>query len=292
MKGHEEHEKENGERWLLTYADLITLLLAFFIIMFSMSNVDKEKYKAVIASLGSAFGIVAGEGEGVGSGGELNFPLFSPSTSNQPDWSAILTSAKPGASDNDGDSAGSSPVVTPIVSSPPGKGGIGNAIEVEAMEDVQEQVRGLLEKEHLSGDVNVTMRTRGLVISINSRVLFGSGSATLTTSSKALVLRIAEVLAPLSNNQILVEGHTDTDPIKTAQFPSNWELSSARASTVLRLLLTTGKLKEENMSAVGYGEHRPIAPNNTPANKAKNRRVNIVILKDDYNKGIDIESGN
>lgn len=289
MMGHEEHEKENGERWLLTYADLITLLLAFFIIMFSMSNVDKEKYKAVIESLGSAFGVVAGEGEGVGSGGELNFPLFSPSTTTLPGVVLPLPSEKPTIAPTFMQTQAPTPAVTPLVSSEPGDGGIGNAIEVEGMEGVQQQVRGLLDKENLNSDVAVTMRQRGLVISINSSLLFGSGSADLTNSSRRLVLRIAEVLGPLSDNQILVEGHTDTDPIRTAQFPSNWELSAARASTVVRLLLSTGKLKQEKISAVGYGEFRPVAPNDTPANKAKNRRVNIVILKDDYNKGIDVE---
>ncbi len=280
MKGHEEHEKENGERWLLTYADLITLLLAFFIIMFSMSNLDKEKYKAVIQSLGNAFGAVSGEGDGAGAGGELNYPLFSPGSS-QPPGSGTASAAAGQAS---------APAISPLVSASPPGGGIGNAIETEAMENAQEQVRGLLAQEHLDNDVSVTMRARGLVISINSRVLFASGKSDLAASSEDLVLHIADVLAPLADNQILVEGHTDSDPIHTAQFDSNWELSGCRASTVLRLLLSTGKLKEENMSAVGYGEYRPIAPNDTPANKAKNRRVNIVILKDDYNKGIDIKS--
>ncbi len=286
MNGHEEHEKENGERWLLTYADLITLLLAFFIIMFAMSNLDKEKYKAVIHSLGSAFGAVSGEGDGAGAGGELNYPLFSPGSSTPPGNGGIPSlSSTPSAQ-------ATTPIASPLVSASPPGGGVGNAIEIEEMENVQEQVRGLLSQESLDNDVSVTMRARGLVISINSRVLFASGKADLTAASKTLVLRIADVLAPLAGNQILVEGHTDTDPIRTVQFPSNWELSAARASTVLRLLLSTGKLKEENMSAVGYGEFRPIAPNDTPANKAKNRRVNIVILKDDYDKSIDIVSDN
>lgn len=278
MKGHEEHEKENGERWLLTYADLITLLLAFFVIMFAMSNLDKEKYKSVIESLGNAFGVVSGTAEpGSGQGGEINFPVFSPSASF-PSISAGSTTP--------GSSAMLSPSPGPTATE--GNGGIGNAIEVEKMEDVQKQVIGLLQKEHLNNDVSVTIRQRGLVISINSRVLFASGSADLTANSRALVLKIANILVPLANNQIQVEGHTDTDPINTSQFRSNWQLSSARADTVLCLLLTNSKLKPDKLSSVGYGEYRPVAKNDTPANKAKNRRVNIVILKDEYNKSIDI----
>jgi chemotaxis protein MotB len=165
---------------------------------------------------------------------------------------------------------------------------VGDTIEVEKMNDVKKQVEGMLVTENLQNDVNVTVRERGLEISINSRVLFNSGSADLTPASKDLVIKIAGILTPLANNQICVEGHTDTDPIHTAQFPSNWELSTARAVNVLRLLMTNPNLKPENLSSIGYGEYRPVAPNDTAANKAMNRRVNIVILKDDYNKSIDI----
>ena len=289
MKGHHEEEKENGERWLLTYADLITLLLAFFVIMFSMSNLDKEKYKAVIQSLGNVFGAVSGEGNGAGAGGELLYPVFSPASTNAPAFTFAI--ASPGPSSAPGASTPAPTLIgTPLATSSPNNGGIGNAIEVEEMKGVQQQVKGLLDKQNLDTDVSVTMRQRGLVISINSRVLFASGSASLTKSSKDLVLRIANILVPLSDNQILVEGHTDTDPISRADFKSNWALSSARATTVLELLLSSGKLKPTKFGAMGYGEYRPVAPNDTPENKAKNRRVNIVILKDDYTNTIDIEA--
>jgi chemotaxis protein MotB len=280
VRGHEEPEKENNERWLLTYSDLITLLLALFIIMFSMSNVDKEKYLTMIESLGSVFGGAHGTAvPGPGTGGDINFPLFSPSVSFP---STILPSANASPSP--------SPSPTPVVSSSPGEGGIGNAIELEAqaMEDVQHKVEGLLANEHLQNDVTVTVRQRGLVITINSSVLFNSGSAQPTLAARALVMKIASILTPLANNQMCVEGHTDTDPIHTAQFPSNWELSTARATNVLHLLLTNTNLKPSKLSPIGYGEYRPIAPNDTAAHKAMNRRVNIVILKDEYNKSIDI----
>lgn len=292
MRGHEEPEKENSERWLLTYSDLITLLLAFFIILFSMSNVDKEKYKAVIESLGSMFGSVQGTAApGNGAGGDINFPQFTPSTTTPP---SPMPSG--GKSASPGTSPGASPATsagrTPLATSTPNNGGIGNAIEVEKMNEVKQQVEGLLVKDNLQNDVTVTVRERGLEISINSRVLFNSGSADLTASSRDLVRRIADILTPLADNQICVEGHTDDRPIHTSQFPSNWELSQARASTVLRLLLAENiGLKPANLSSIGYGEYRPIASNNTLDGRAKNRRVNIVILKDDYNKSIDIQSG-
>lgn len=279
MRGHEEPEKENGERWLLTYSDLITLLLALFIILFSMSNVDKEKYAALIESLGSVFGAVQGTAApGNGAGGEINFPIFTPGTSIPP-------SNPPGSSELN------SPGPSPGASSSPGNGGAGNAIDIEAqaMENVKNLIVGLLDDENLQNDVTVSIRPRGLVISINSRVLFASGSASLTSESRDLVRRIASILTPLAKNKIQVEGHTDTDPISTAQFPSNWHLSSARASTVLCMLLENNKnLIQKNITAQGCGEYYPVAPNDTPANKAKNRRVVIYILKDEYSKTIDI----
>jgi chemotaxis protein MotB len=288
MNKHEEEEKENGERWMLTYCDLITLLLAFFIIMFGISNVDKEKYKAVIESLGSAFGAAKGTAApGSGAGGEINFPLFSPNTTNMP---SVASSAGTSASASGGANASPSPNSSASPSSSPDNGGLGNAIEVEKMNDIKNAVQGMLNKDKLQNDVTVSIRPRGLVISINTRVLFASGSADLTADSKALIVRISNILVPLANNQISVEGHTDDDPISTSQFPSNWYLSSARANTVLQLLLSNGKLKPTNLSSIGYGEFRPIVKNDTPANKAKNRRVNIVILKDDYNKSIDINA--
>jgi chemotaxis protein MotB len=277
MKGHQEAEKENNERWLLTYSDLITLLLALFIILFSMSNVDKEKYRAVIESLGSVFGAAQGTGtggNGEGHSGEINFPLFTPSSSFP-----VTPGAFPSLA----------PFASPLATSTPNNGGIGNAIEVEAMEYVQHQVEGLLTKEHLQNDVTVAVRQRGLVISINSNVLFASGSADLTPEAKAIVLKIANILTPLANNQICVEGHTDNVPIHTRQFPSNWELSLARANNVRDLLLTTNaNLDPGKMAVIGYGEYREIDTNDTPEGRAKNRRVNIVILKDDFNKSIDI----
>lgn len=282
MKGHQEAEKENNERWLLTYSDLITLLLAFFIILFSMSNVDKEKYKAVIESLGSVFGAPSGTAAPGNGSGIPDFPHFSPSASS-PSFS--LPSSSPGSP------AGVSPTphASPLATSTPDNGGIGNAIEVEKMNDVKRQVEGLLVDENLQDDVSVTVRQRGLVISINSNVLFNSGSAQLTPASRTLVQKIAVILTPLAGNQICVEGHTDTDPIHTSQYPSNWELSGARAVNVMRLLLSMNStLKYENLSYIGYGEYRPLVANDTAANKAKNRRVNIVILKDDYKDAIDI----
>ncbi len=262
---HEEEEKENGERWLLTYSDLITLLLAFFIILFAISNVDKEKYLQVIQSLGEVFGDSAPADQSGGQSGDLIYPVFTPQSTEMP--SGVENTPKPSS------------------------GSLGNTDEVEAMENVKAQLEGLLAQEHLGDDVSVTLRSQGLVITVNTKLLFAKGSAELSDSAKTLVEKLAKILTPLAENEISVEGHTDNDPINTTQYPSNWELSSARANTVLKLLLTSNKdLSPKRMSSRGYGEYAPVAPNDTEANMSKNRRVNIVILKDSISRLAQINS--
>ena len=200
---HEEHEKENSERWLLTYSDLITLLLAFFIILFAISNIDKEKYLQVIQSLGEVFGDQAPSDQSSGTNNDLVYPVFTPHTSELP--SNVEGTPNPDES----------------------------TAETAAMENVKAQLESLLEQEHLADDISVSLRSQGLVITINTKILFAKGSADLNPSAVELVQKLSGILTPLKDNEICVEGHTDSDPIHTSQFYSNWELSSARANTVL-----------------------------------------------------------
>ena len=263
---HEEHEKVNSERWLLTYSDLITLLLAFFIILFAISNIDKEKYLQVIQSLGEVFGDQAPSDQSSGTNNDLVYPVFTPHTSELP--SNVEGTPNPDES----------------------------TAETAAMENVKAQLESLLEQEHLADDISVSLRSQGLVITINTKILFAKGSADLNPSAVELVQKLSGILTPLKDNEICVEGHTDSDPIHTSQFYSNWELSSARANTVLELLLSNNPdLRKDRMSSRGYGEYSPVAPNDNEANKSKNRRVNIVILKDAISRLVELnptDSGN
>ncbi len=263
---HEEPEKENNERWLLTYSDLITLLLAFFIILYSMANVDKEKFKRLMESLGSQFGAGGNAGAGqtsglsneTGAGGaSITFPPL--------DGVDLGITVSPGATPN----------------------GVGNAIEIDKMEQVKGEVEDMLNAANLGNEVKVSLTEQGLEISINAEVLFDIGSAMLKPKYTTTVGKITNVLSKLKGNQIIVEGHTDNVPIKTYQFPSNWYLSTARAICVLDLIMKNHELDPNKLSVQGYGDSRPIASNSTPEGRAKNRRVNIIILKDAYNAGID-----
>jgi len=241
-------EKDTAERWLLTYADLMNLLLILFIILYTMSNVDKQKYQQVATSLRSAFGTTA-TGQVIGDRGAGDAVIDLGNTNEQST----------------------------------GEGGAAVS-EEQQMKIVQESVMEVIRKENLQGSVDVTLQERGIVISIKEKVLFRSGSADIDIESKETIKKIGRVLLSIPGKQIRVEGHTDTDPISTSRYPDNQELSTARANSVWRILVKDVGIDPRILSATGYGEFRPKVDNDSEENKAKNRRVDITILRDAYDK--------
>jgi Flagellar motor protein len=242
-------EKDSSERWLLTYADLMNLLLILFILLYTMSKLDVAKYQTVAASLRAAFGETSVT-QVIGDAG-----------------------ANPGLINLEG----SSP--SPVVQA---------QMEEQQMEEVKKEITEVIKSEGLSGMVEVTMEERGIVISILEKVLFQSGSADLDDTSKLTIEKIGKVLLAIPGKQIRVEGHTDNVPIKTSRFPDNQELSTARANSVWRILANNVGISPKSISATGYGEYRPKVPNDTAEQRAQNRRVDIAILKDIFDKS---ESG-
>jgi chemotaxis protein MotB len=225
------------ERWLLTYSDMITLLMIFFIMMYVISNVNSQKFQELANVLGSAFG----------SQGNIM-----PENGNS--------------------------ILQDQVNLNSGQ----NSADVTEMARIQEQLNRYFQMKGLSGRVSVQMEERGLVISIQDTILFASGSATLTPDAGATIDDVAKTLQSLQNF-ILVEGHTDNLPIATPEFPSNWELSTARATNVLQQLIRCG-ITPERLSATGYGQYRPRVPNDSDADRQMNRRVDIVVLKTVYSQ--------
>src|SRR5579871_3081349 len=229
----------NPDRWLLTYADMITLLAAFFLMLYSMSGASKSRFQAMIESVRSGFG------------------------------SAVMTDR---------------PNVTRrgILNSGRKMGVNSAGISNNAARRYQEAMRDLrlfVEQHHLSGGVATHRDERGDVISLMSDdMLFTRGQAVLRPDSLELLARIANVLRPLPN-EIEVEGHTCNLPIHTDQFPSNWELSTARAGAVLRFFVEVSGLPAGRFKAAGYADTRPIGPNDTEPHRMRNRRVEIVLLK-------------
>jgi chemotaxis protein MotB len=233
-KHHEEHMDES---WLIPYADILTLLLALFIVLFAMSQVDQNKFQEIKQALESIF-----KG-GVG----------------------IMTTDKGiDAVEQYPDVAFETPTDY-----------IAEEITLKQKKEVLDEY---FKKQGLENVVTSVITEYGLQISIQDVALFESGKATLRTDSLKVLDHLASVLSGL-NNEIRIAGHTDNLPINTPEFPSNWELSTQRSLTVMKYLLKTGHLQPHRFSTIGHGEYRPIASNDTNEGRAKNRRVEILILR-------------
>jgi chemotaxis protein MotB len=240
-KKHEEHV--NHERWLVSYADFITLLFAFFVTLYAISQVDAKKLGKLVDSMQSAFKTQVFEAgsqklslsEGTAKGVEQQ-KLVEP-------ISPLVASADP------------------------------------SFRKIQAAVRERLVKENFVDKVRFIQEKRGLVISLTEAGFFDSGQAELKDSSLVVLDAIADSVLQLPN-QIRIEGHTDTTPIHTARFPSNWELSTARATYVLSYLTNQFTFEPSRLSVAGYGEYRPVASNATAESRALNRRVDLVILSE------------
>lgn len=268
-KREHEAEKENGERWLLTYSDLITLLMIFFVVLYSMSKVDAQKFQAVAESLNKALG------GGTPSKIELSSSPAGPSLFQTGTPSSKTTAPGKGKDPNN------STYTDPTVSGENKNPGQGN-VDAEMMSI--DSIKSKLDKFAADNGIQATLVTsieeRGLVVSIQETLLFESGSAVITTQARAILEKVSTVLAA-APNQIKVEGHTDNLPIRTAHFPSNWELSVIRSTNVVQILQSDG-ITPNRLSATGYGEYRPISSNDTEAGRNKNRRIDLIILRSKY----------
>ncbi len=247
-KRHDDHE--NLERWLVSYADFITLLFAFFVVMYAISSVNEGKYRVLSDTLTDAFHsqprtlqpVQVGD-EGVTSEAEIIDMVGQP-----PDAAASLVEQMQG-----------------------GEGEGGDNLETIA-DDFHKALAPLIEREL----INVTRDDLWVEVEINSSLLYTSGSSELEDEAIPILGSLAAILKRYPN-EIQVEGFTDNLPISTYLFPSNWELSAARAAGVVSLFMRNG-VKPARMSAIGYGEHQPIADNATAEGRRKNRRVVVVIL--------------
>ena len=226
------------ERWLVSYADFITLLFAFFTTMYAISTVDAQKLAPMASSLQRAFDSMPGDGV-LAAGGPAG---------------AGSASARPR-------------VAEPVVVMSTGK----------TLSEIRTQLSRELADAVAAGRLELSDDPRGLVLSLPEGATFDVGRAEVSGSARELIARIAETLRPL-DNAIRIEGHTDDIPIHTARYGSNWELSTARASAVVAFLIETHSFGPERLSAAGYGEFHPRVANDSTANRARNRRVDIVVL--------------
>jgi chemotaxis protein MotB len=221
------HQRGGGhDRWLLSYADFVTLLFALFVTMYAVSTVDTSKLAPAASSISTAFD------------GEKREAVATPVT----ELGIIVPPAPP------------------------------------RLDRVRDELARALADAISSGRLELIEDARGLVVSLPERATFAPASTEMTAAALELVARVAAAVKPF-DRPLRIEGHTDNVPISTREFRSNWELSTARASTVIRFLIERVEFDPRRLSAAGYGEFHPRVANDTPENRARNRRIDIVILE-------------
>ncbi|KUG04236.1 flagellar motor rotation protein motb [hydrocarbon metagenome] len=248
--------ESNNERWLITYSDLITLLMVFFVLMYSMSQVDIAKYSAVANSLslvltGQSMSMMEAPGpsmaEGLSSSDQAAAAVAAAANQAQMEEIEAIITKFIETRDSQISSSGSNDAATT----------------------------------RLSEQIIIYEQERGLVISFKDALLFGSGSSDLTPVAREIIKEVGKPLVGIPN-YIRVEGHTDDLPINTSKFPSNWELSVMRATNVVHVLNEASGISADRLAAIGYGQNRPLVLNDSDKHRAMNRRVDLVILKKQY----------
>ena len=241
-------EHDNHDRWLISYADFVTLLFAFFVVMYSISSVNEGKYKTFSNSLSMAF-------------------------TNQPSSASI--SIVPNEQEL---------LLKTLVDRRTARLGEQQRRIQDRMKNLANGLSQVMSSLISQRMVSVNQTRRGVVIDISASTLFGTGEAILRPGMLGVLRQVSTVLSK-EELPIEVEGHTDDIPIATAQFPSNWELSSARASSVVRMLIDSG-VPAKNLTVVGLASNQPLAPNDSQENRARNRLLTITIGSPDMERGL------
>jgi chemotaxis protein MotB len=273
---HEEEEHVNHERWMVTYADMVTLLMVLFIVMFAISQVDQKKFAALSEGLAKDFGapnrIVNGQESILDDSGAAPAAIdIAAQLEADPD----TTGGKPGQEDaGTGSGKAGDQVDDPALAA---------ALEAarherDSLEHARAKITAALEKAGMKASVRFTLDDRGLTVSIvTDRVFFLADSATLQRPGQRLLAAVAPALNDLPN-PIAVEGHTNTVPVKPKYYPTEWELSSARAVTVVRYLVEHRGVAGRRLEAAGFADKHPLLPASDPRSTELNRRVDIVVL--------------
>jgi chemotaxis protein MotB len=274
-------EHDNDERWLLTYADMITLLMALFMVLFSISSVNISKYRTLQLALKAAFsGDILPGGKSIEQPGASANSSRAPTTIDTPAIVRLTPNVTSELEHVSGGQAGSAQSSAQSAATSAASVQVSAAQQEQAsFEALQRELKAYAAKHGFAKSVQVAIEQRGLAIRVlTDSLLFSSGSATLESAGQPLLTEIAALLNVDHVHPIAVEGNTDNVPISGGAFPSNWELSTARASSVVRFLIAKG-VDPQRLSAVGYAEQHPIATNSTPTGRALNRRVEIVLQR-------------
>lgn len=252
MKRKKKHEEHADEGWLLPYSDMMTLLLALFIVMFAMARVDEEKFQEFRSEFGTIFSSTSGGNSVIGNVVDLGQTKMVPANSDQAaqERSVAGESAK--------------------------EAQLAQKLEDQQMADAREHIKDALADANLADDVEVSLRSDGIHISLADSILFSSGSTNLSPSVEQYLTIVSKEIKEL-NKEVVVAGHTDDvlDPTE-----SNWELSAKRAISVMNYLVSTTGISQNKVSIQAFADTQPTASNQTTEGRSKNRRVEIVVYKD------------
>jgi len=256
-------ESGGSPEWMTTFSDLMTLLLTFFILLYSMSSVSNVKFTQAANSLQNSF---VGSGQKSILDGAQWIPEETETDSNED--SSILKK------ESEAIQSAKEEVAQVELLTPDGQTMI--AVDPEVIEMYQEVI-DFVEKNGLSEEISMSMDADGVYMNVKAAILFTPGSAVITESGTAALQKVTELIGNFEN-KVVIEGHTDNVPHHDQKFESNWELSAGRAIAVLRHLAEQRNIDPARLSAVGYGEYNPLVPNDTAEQRAENRRVNIVLV--------------
>ncbi|MBM7623513.1 flagellar motor protein MotB [Sporohalobacter salinus] len=229
-----QNDESDDSNWLTTYGDMMTLLLAFFVLLYSFSSINEQKFKMALESLQGNLGVLKG-----------------------------------------GKTVSSSELITAGVQN--------NNMGLPRLNRIHQKLTSYLQKKKLQDDIKVKMTERGLTIRFTGKVLFDLGEAKIKDEADSILDKISDIISRVPN-QIMVEGHTDNLPISNSRFPSNWELSTARATNVVKYFIEENGIVPAKLSAAGYSKYKPVKPNNSSENRALNRRVDVILLKKEFDE--------
>lgn len=255
MKRRRPRKKQNSgaPKWMVTYSDMVTLILVFFILLFSMSQIDLVKFEAISESFRNRMILD-----------------FFPSAVPMDNPSENSSHQESGKNSNEFDTPTDFPHQNDIDKD-------------DSLGALMDDVEKFLDEEQLNSVITANRTERGVVLVLQESILFDPGQAVILESGEPFLTKIGKLLTEIPNH-VKVEGHTDSTPMASYRYPSNWELSGARASSVIRFLVNEYQFDMSRFSLTGFGETRPVAPNDSRENMTKNRRVEIVILDDYYEK--------
>jgi len=252
-KKHEAHEEHIDESWLLPYSDLMTLLLALFITLFSMSSLDAAKFEQMASALSSALN---------GGSGVLDHTSMNP-TDSTTDLGKMKQEPQEVTKNKTNQITDAQMAQK----------------EQEDLEKLKKRLDQYIKQNGLSDQLNTKLNQSELKITISDNALFASGQATVKPESRALAKAIASMLVEFPEYEVVVSGHTDNVPISNSQYKDNWDLSADRALNFLKILLLNASLDPSKFTPSGYGEYHPVASNDTSAGRAQNRRVEVSIIR-------------